>query len=104
MNQCLRASSERADEQGSDKAGRIGDSNRVDIVPGASGVSDSLTDYGIDDFDVAAGRYLWYNSAVLFVNIDLSLDDIAKKLTAVFDDRRSSFIATGFYAQNFHYC
>ena len=95
---------EGADEQGADKAGGIGDGNGVDIVPGAVCVGQCLVDNGVDDFDMAPGRDLWYDTAVLGVDVDLGVDDIAQKPTAVFDNRGCCLVATALNTKYFHYC
>ena len=78
VEDCQCTGSEGANEEGSDKAGCIGDGNSVNVVPGAVGVLKGLIDDGVDHFDVTTRRYLWYNATILRMNVDLRVNDITE--------------------------
>ena len=90
------ASSESADEQRADQAGRIGDGDGVDIVPGAICVRQGFFDDRVNNFQVAAGGNFWDNAAVFGMDVDLGIDHIRKQAFAVFNDLRRCLVAAGF--------
>lgn len=96
------AGGERADEQRADQAGRIGDGDGVDVVPGAISVRQGFFDDRVDNFQVAAGSDFRDDAAVFGVDVDLGIDHIRKQAFAVFNDRRRCFIAAGLDSQNPH--
>ena len=62
---------ERTDEQRADQAGRVGDGDGVDIVPGAISIRQSFVDDWADDFQVATGGNFWNDTTVFGVDVDL---------------------------------
>ena len=65
------AGGEGADEQRADQAGRISDSDGVDVVPGAISIRQGFFDDRVNDLQMAAGSDFRDDSAVLGVNVDL---------------------------------
>jgi len=102
MNDGEGAGGESADEQRADQAGRVGNGDGVDIIPGAAGIRQSLFNDRVDNFQVAAGGNFWDNAAVFGMDVDLGIDHIRKQAFAVFNDRRRCFIAAGLDSQNPH--
>ena len=96
------AGGEGADEQRADQAGRVGDGDGVDVVPGAISVRQGFFDDRVDNFQVAAGGDFWDDAAVFGVDVDLGIDHIGKQAFAVFNDRRRCFVAAGLDSQNPH--
>ena len=102
MNDGEGAGGERADEQRADQAGRVGDGDGVDIVPGAISVRQSFFDDRVDNFQVAAGGNFRDDAAVFGVDVNLGIDHIRKQAFAVLNDRRRCFVAAGLDSQNPH--
>ena len=96
------AGGERADEQRADQAGRVGDSDGVDIIPGAAGIRQSLFNDRVNNLQMAAGGNFWDDAAVFGMDVDLGIDHIRKQAFAVFNDRRRCFVAAGLDSQNPH--
>lgn len=91
-----------ANEQAANKPRRIGNSNRVNVVPGKIGVAECLANDWVDYFNVATCGDLWYYTAIGCMNVDLGVDDITEQATAIFYNGGRSFVATAFDSQNFH--
>ncbi|MCY1382884.1 hypothetical protein D9M69_709510 [compost metagenome] len=51
---------------------------------------------------MAACGYLRHDATVDGMDIDLRVDDIRKKLAAIFNDGRSCFVTTALNSQDFH--
>ena len=93
---------ERTDEQRADQAGRVGDGDGVDIVPGAISIRQSFFDDRVNNLQMAAGGNFRDDAAVFSMDIDLGIDHIRKQAFAVFNDRRRCLIAAGLDSQNPH--
>ena len=96
------AGGEGADEQRADQAGRVGDGDGVDVVPGAISVRQGFFDDRVNDLQMAAGGDFRDDAAVFGMDVDLGIDHIRKHAFAVFNDRRRCFIAAGLDSQNPH--
>ena len=102
VNDSEGAGGEGADEQRADQAGRVGDGDGVDVVPGAISVRQSFFDDRVNNLQMAAGGDFRDDSAVFGMDVDLGIDHIRKQAFAVFNDRRRCFIAAGLDSQNPH--
>lgn len=96
------AGGESTDEQRADQAGRVGNGDGVDIVPGAISIRQGFFDDRVNDLQMAAGGNLRDDAAVFSVDVDLGIDHIRKQAFAVFNDRRRRFVAAGLDSQNPH--
>lgn len=96
------AGGEGANEQRADKARGVGNGNGVDVVPSKGSLSKSLVDHWVNYLYMAACGYLWYDSSVNGVNIDLRIHDITKKPPAVLNNRGCRFVAAALNSQNNH--
>ena len=72
------AGGEGADEQRADQAGCVGDSDSVDIIPGAAGIRQSFFNDRVNNFQVAAGGDFRDNAAVFGMDVNLGIDHIRK--------------------------
>ena len=96
------AGGESTDEQRADQAGRVGDGDGVDVVPGAISVRQGFFDDRVNNLQMAAGGDFRDDAAVFGVDVDLGIDHIRKQAFAVFNDRRRCFVAAGLDSQNPH--
>ncbi len=78
VNNSEGAGGEGADKQRADQAGRVGDGDGVDVVPGAIGIRQSFFDDRVDNFQVAASGDFWDDAAVFGMDVDLGIDHIRK--------------------------